>query len=206
MALQHGSLPPHQVRPALALTACLAALSLVNATGCVRQPGAEIKNQVETVRKEQTWQKLYERGRAFAAVGDQTRAEQYLAAALDAGGDGKKIIPVLMSVCVESKKYRVAVDYGEAYLKKQPDDAKLRHLLGTLYMALGETPNARTHFEEVLRKNPDEAETHYALAVLFRDTEHDLLKADPHFRAYVRISPGGTHAQEAKASMLKSVP
>ncbi len=199
MALQHGSLPAHQVRPALALIACLAA-------GCVRQPGAEMKSQVETVQREQTWQKLYERGKAFAAVGDQTRAEQYLAAALDAGGDGKKILPLLMSVCVEAKKFRVAVDYGEAHLKKHPGDLKLRHLLGTLYLALGENSPARAHFEEVLHRNPDEAETHYALGLFFRDIEGDVLKADAHFRAYVRLNPGGTHAQEARASLLKSVP
>ncbi len=187
------------------MTACLAA-ALALSLGCVRQPGAEMKSQVETIRREQTWQKLYERGKAFAAVGDQTRAEQYLAAALDAGGDGKKITPLLMGVCVEAKKYRVGIDYGEAHLKKFPDDIKLRHLLGTLYLALGETPAARSHFQEVLRQSPDEAETHYALALLFRDVENDLLRADPHFRAYVRINPGGVHAQEARASLLKSVP
>ena len=204
MALQHGPLPAHQVRAAYPLTALLLAAAL--GAGCARPAGAEMKSQLEAVRREQTWQRLYERGRAFAAVGDQTRAEQYLAAALDAGGDGKKILPVLMGVCVEAKKYRVAVDYGESYLKQNPADTRLRHLLGTLYLALGESKLARGHFEEVLRRSPDEAETHFALAVLYRDVEHDLLRADPHFRAYVRINPGGSHAQEARSSMLKSVP
>ncbi|MCU0658986.1 MAG: tetratricopeptide repeat protein [Polyangiaceae bacterium] len=176
------------------------------AAGCVKQPGAEMKGQLETVRREHTWEKLYEKGRGFAAIGDQTRAEQYLAAALDAGGDGKKILPLLMSVCVEAKKLRVAIDYGESYLKKNPTDTKLRHLLGTLYLALGENQHAREQFEEVLRRAPDEAETHYALGVLLRDVDRDLVRADQHFRAYVRIKPGGVHAQEARSSMLKSVP
>jgi len=30
--------------------------------------------------------------------------------------------------------------------------------------------------------------------------------ADPHFREYLRISPRGPHAEEAQASLLKSVP
>lgn len=181
--------------------------TLVLATaGCAHQTGTEIQGQLETVQKEQSWQRLYERGKAFAAVGDHTRAEQYLSASLDTGGDSKKILPLLMAVCVEAKKYRVAIEYGESYLKKRPDDSKLRHLLGTLYLALDEVSEARRHFEEVLRRSPEEAETHYALAVLFRDNEHDLRKADLHFRAYVRIQPNGAYAQEAKASMLKDVP
>lgn len=181
-------------------------LLLLSATGCVRSAGAEMKDQVEVVKREQTWQKLYERGRAFAAVGDRTRAEQYFAAAIDAGGEAKKIMPHLLAVCVEEKKFRVAIDYGESHLKKFPDEAKLRHLVGTLYQALGDTDQARTSFEEVLRRSPDEAETHYALAVLYRDADRDLLRADQHFRTYLRLNPSGPHVQDARASLLKAVP
>lgn len=174
--------------------------------GCVKSEGAQVKQRVEAVQQEQSWEKLYAQGRAFAAVGDLTRAEQYMAAALDAGGDGKKILPSLMGVCVEAKKYRVAIDYGEAYVKKKPDTIKLRHLLGTLYLALGEVAPARHHFEAVLERRPDEAETHYALGVLHRDSDHDPVRADKHFRAYLRINPTGAHVEDARASLLRSVP
>ena len=173
--------------------------------GCGRQ-GPEVKSQIEVVQRENTWQKLFERGRAFAQVGDQTRAEQYLSAALDAGGDGRKILPMLMSVCVEAKKYRVAIDYGDEYLKKEPGDVRLRHLLGTLHLVMGETPQAKECFEEVLRRDTAMPETHYALAVLLRDQERNLVGADKHFRDYLRLSPAGAHAPEARASLLKSVP
>ena len=173
--------------------------------GCAR-PGAEVKNQLEVVRREQTWQKLYERGRAFAQVGDQTRAEQYLSAALDAGGDGRKIVPALMGVCVEAKKYRVAIDSGRGHLKQEPGDVKLRHLIGTLHLVMGESPQAKECFEEVLRRDPSAVETRYALAVLLRDQDRDLLGADKQFREYLILSPAGPHAPEARASLLKSVP
>lgn len=181
-------------------------MAMLVLAGCVRQPGAEVKTQMEIVRREQTWEKLFERGKAFAAVGDHTRGEQYLASALAAGGDSKKIVPVLMAVCVEAQKYRVAIDYGEAHLRDHPGDAKLRHLVGTLYLALGEAAKARSSFEGVLRRSPDEAETHYALGVLFRDNDRDLLRADEHFRAYLRLNPRGPHEQDARASLLKVVP
>lgn len=173
--------------------------------GCGRQ-GPEVKTQLEVVKREQTWEKLFERGRAFAQVGDETRAEQYLSAALDAGGDGRKIVPMLMAVCVEAKKYRVAIDYGDQYLKKEPGDVRLRHLVGTLHMVMGETPQAKASFEEVLRRDSAMPETHFALAVLLRDHERDLLGADKQFREYLRLSPAGAHAPEARASLLKSVP
>lgn len=172
---------------------------------CAPKP-PPVKSQLEVVEREQTWQKLYERGRAFAAVGDQTRAEQYLAAAVAAGGDSQKITPLLMAVCVEAQKYRVAIDYGQAHLRKYPDDTRLRHLVGTMHMALGEGAQAKSSFEEVLKRSPDAAETHYALGVLYRDIDHDLLRADQHFRAYIRNNPAGPHAQDARASLLKVVP
>ncbi len=173
--------------------------------GCAA-PGSEVKSQIEVVQREQSWEKLFARGRAFAQVGDFIRAEQYLSMSLDAGGDGRKILPILMAVCVESKKYRVAIDYGNVYLKQEPGDVRLRHLVGTLHLVLGETQQARESFEEVLRRDPNQPETHYALAVLLRDEEHDLVAADRQFREYLRLSPAGAHAPEARASLLKSVP
>jgi tetratricopeptide (TPR) repeat protein len=174
--------------------------------GCVRSEGAQVKTRVDTIQKEQTPEKLFERGRAFAAVGDSTRAEQYLAAALDSGGDDRKILPILMAVCVEGKRYRVAIDYGEAHLRRHPDDQRLRLLLGTLYFELGEDRKAKACFEEVLSKKPDDAEANYALGVLYRDKDHDLVRADRYFRNYVRLRPDGDHAQDARASLLKTVP
>ena len=53
---------------------------------------------------------------------------------------------------------------------------------------------------------PDDAKAHYALAILARDSENDVVGADRHFREYLRIEPNGAHAEEARASLLRRMP
>jgi tetratricopeptide (TPR) repeat protein len=185
--------------------AAACALALVVA-GCAASEATQVKKQAEIVRQEQAWDRLFARGKAFAMVGDLTRAEQYLVAALDNGGNPSVVLPVLMSVLVEGKRYRLAIDLVENHLKTHPDAYRLRFVLGTLYMAVGDTTLARARLEEVAAHLPPEPEAHYALGVLFRDTEKDLLRADKHFRAYLAMKPDGAHVQDARASLLKSVP
>ena len=184
----------------------LSLIAALSAGACVTTKGGEVKTKVDTMQKEQSPEKLFDRGKAFAQIGDLTRAEQYLSEALDAGGDEKKIMPLLVIVCVNGKRYRVAIDYAEGYLKRHPDDAHLRYLVGTLYLATGDVEAARLAFEDVLKRRPDDAETHYALGVVYRDDEHDLTQADAHFRVYLNLQPQGAHVDDARASLLKSVP
>ena len=61
----------------------LSALGLALA-GCASQSHADkVKDDLAQVKAERAPDKLVDRGLAFANVGDLTRAEQYLAAALD---------------------------------------------------------------------------------------------------------------------------
>lgn len=186
----------------------VAALLLLGAAvaGCAHKPKSEAEQRVETVKREQAPERLYEAGRAFASIGDLTRAEQYLTAALEQGYDERKVVPVLISVLIEGKRYRLAIEQGEAYLKKHGGDHRLRLLVSTLYMALGEHDNARKSLEELLRRSPDDPEGNYAMGVLYRDALRDVVRADVHFRAYLRLAPGGSHADDARASLLRSVP
>lgn len=183
----------------------VAVVLAVTAVGCVRSEETRVKNNVETMQREQTADKLLARGKAFASVGDLTRAEQYLAAALDAGGDPRKVLPPLISVCVDGKRYRVAIDYAEPHLKAHPQETKLRFLVGTLYLAVGDATAARARFDEVVATDPADGEAHYALGVVLRDSEKDYVGADKHFREYLRLEPKGSHADDARASLLRSV-
>jgi tetratricopeptide (TPR) repeat protein len=159
-----------------------------------------------TFRRESTTDNLVERGKAFATIGDTTRAEEYLAAALDQGADAQKVLPLLLQVCVQTGRYRSAIQHAENHLRRHPDDVRTRFVLGTLYAAIGETKEARSALETVVGERPNEAKAHYALAVLARDTENDVVSADRHFREYLRIEPAGSHAEEARASLLKRMP
>ncbi len=158
------------------------------------------------MQRESTADKLADRGRGFAAVGDTTRAEEYLAAALDQGADPKQVLPLLLQVCVSTGRYRAAIQHAETHLHKHPDDVRTRFVLGTLYAALGENKPARENLEVVVEQRPNDSNAHYALAVLARDAENDMVDADRHFREYLRLEPNGSHAEEAKSSLLKRMP
>lgn len=188
-----------------------AALGLVLATsttavGCASSPRAQAQADMATFQRESTTDKLVERGKAFASVGDMTRAEEYLTAALDRGADPREVLPLLLQVCIQTGRYRSAIQHAEEHLRKHPDDVNTRFVLGTLYAALGESKDARDELERVLAILPEEARVHYALAVLARDAENDAIGADHHFREYLRLDPSGKHAEEARASLLQRMP
>lgn len=188
----------------LAKTAAL--VGTLSLAACVQTPAEKAQADIATMQREATVDKLVERGKIFAAMGDGTRAEEYLTAALDAGAKPKEVLPVLLSVCVQNGKYRSAILHAEQHLRTHPDDAQTRFVLGTLHAALGEAKEARVELQRALEARPGEANAHYALAVLARDTENDVVSADRQFREYLRLAPNGEHAEEARASLLKEVP
>ena len=159
-----------------------------------------------TMQKETTPEKLLERGKGFAQVGDMTRAEEYLGAALEAGAPPREALPLLFTVCVQSGRYRSAIQYAENHLRRHPDDMRTRFVLGTLYAAVGENKAAEDELVKVIAARPNDSNAHYALGVLSRDNDNDAIGADKHFREYLRLEPNGSHAEEARASLLKQVP
>ncbi|XYH94735.1 tetratricopeptide repeat protein [Sorangium sp. So ce1128] len=183
----------------------LLAMLLVG-VACATTRSEELAEGVATMKAEHSADKLVARGRAFAAVGDYTRAEQYLAAALDAGAEPRVVLPILLKVCVAEKRYHVAIDYAEPVLKKRPDDHHLRFIVGSLHAAISETKAAREQFETLLEKMPAHAEAHYALALLLQNKDRDPAAAARHFRAYVQLKPDGPHAEEARGSMTEVSP
>lgn len=189
------------------LGACmLLVVAAVASAGCGASRADRVKEAKQTVEREQTSDKLLTRGKLFASVGDYTRASQYLVGALDAGAPRKEVLPVLMKVYVVSGRYRLAIQLGEQELTKNPSEHALRFLVGTLYAAIGDNDRARDHLQKVVSARPAHAEAHYALAVLLRDGDHDLVGADAHFREYLKLEPQGSHADEAKGSLLQEVP
>lgn len=190
----------------VAVALCCAA-TLTGASGCgPSTPAEKAQADMATFRKEATTVNLVDRGKAFAAVGDTTRAEEYLAAALDQGAPANEVLPLLLQVCVQTGRYRSAIQHAENHLRTHPGDLRTRFVLGTIYAAIGETKDAKAALESVVEARPNEPSAHYALAVLARDNESDVVSADRHFREYLRIEPEGSHAEEARASLLKRMP
>lgn len=184
----------------------LAFLMAVAATGCASTPEQRVKTDVRAFQAEQTHQKLTARGRAFASIGDTTRAREYYDAALEAGGDDRILTPLLLAVCVRDGRYRLAIDYAERHVRRHPRDARMRFVLGTLRAGVGDAVAAEAELSKVIEVSPDNSDAHYAMAVLLRDQRGDLLGADEHFRAYLALAPDGEHSEEAKSSLLQAVP
>jgi tetratricopeptide (TPR) repeat protein len=192
-------------RAAARALAVLVAMTSLGASACAPTPADHIKADMAVMKREGKADKLIDRGKAFASVGDTTRAEQYFAAAIASGADEHVVVPLLLMVCARDGRYRVAIQYAEAHLRAHPGDVHVRFVLGTLYAAVGEADQARATLRGVVEAMPDDADAHFALAVLFRDRDHDYTSADQQFREYLRLQPRGSHAEEAQASLLKSV-
>ena len=153
------------------------------------------------MKKSEDPAKLVEQGKAFAAVGDTTRAEQYLSAAMNRGADEATVVPLIVKVCVTDGRYELAIEYASRYTQKHPSDARVRYLLGTLYAAVGDRSRARQELEYVVSAKPNDPEPHWALAKVLHDEGKDPSLADGQFREYLRLAPTGTHADEARASI-----
>lgn len=182
---------------------------VVLVASCSPPPAAKAEADLATIRKESDAATLIERGKGFAAVGDNTRAEEYLASGIEAGADPREVLPLLMDVCVKTGRYRSAIQHGENHLRKHPHDVRTRLTVGTLYVAISESKQARVQLEQVIDKRDAEklhAEAHYLLGVVARDADSDVVVADRHFREYLRLEPNGRHAEEAKAALLTQMP
>ena len=187
------------VRSGLRTLVCLLP---VLALACAAPPPAKTASGLPEDKDPRT---LFERGKRFAMAGDTVRAEQYLGAALAAGADEKAVLPVFLHVCVAAHHYRLGVEYADASLARHPDDSRLRFLTGALHVSVGEPGRAREYLEQAAHELKDDADVQFAVAVYFRDDLADKIAADPYFREYLRLSPKGAHAEEARVSVMVRV-
>jgi Tfp pilus assembly protein PilF len=145
---------------------------------------------------------LAERGKQLAAAGEDVRAEQYLAGALEAGGDVAAILPALLRVCVSAERYEAALAYAERYQPSGGENVQLDLVLAALQLGLGQVERARRNLELVLAQQ-DEPQAHYLLGQLYYHSLQDYGEADRHYRQYLALAPDGRHAAEAQRSLLK---
>jgi tetratricopeptide (TPR) repeat protein len=179
---------------------------LLAAVGCSSAPPPPAASPEALVRQRaEMARSLLETGRALAAQGDSLRAEQYLRAALAGGAPAEDVLPLLISVCVQSQRYRAAIADAREFLRQHPNASRLRFVLASLLSGLGDYPAAVDELTRLVSHQPDHVLGHYALAVLYRDRLRHAERADEEFRAYLQLAPGGAHAEEARASLITPV-
>jgi len=180
-------------------------LGMVCGLGCASRDGVALQASVQHAQEEREPKKMVAIGDAYASLGDSVRAAQYYALAIDNGGDEKAIFPRLLEICIHDRQFRAALYYVENYLRKHPENSRLRFLAGSLYASVGEAKLARSEYETAVLQDPKNAELRYALGVLSRDHEKNPVGADLAFRAYLELEPRGPHAEEARSSLLEAV-
>jgi len=173
---------------------------------CATTEHAKKSKEQEQLKKDADPAELIARGEVAARVGDMTRAEQYLVAALKAGGDERTVVERLLVVCAADQRYPVALEYADNYMRRHPADTEVRFAAATMYAAIGDRTRAEEDLSRVVAEKPDWAEAHYALATVLREKGSSALAADRHYREYLRLSPKGEYAEAARSYLLKSVP
>jgi tetratricopeptide (TPR) repeat protein len=181
----------------------LAVTTALFAVGCGAAVTTPSKNAALSPLKDANV--LVQQGEAFAANGDFTRAQQYYAAAISAGGKSKAILPQLLKACIAAGDLRLASEYAEAELSRNPDDAHLRFLAGALAAQIGNRPTARQHLVQAAKELEKDANVQFSVATFLRDDMQDRIEADPYFRDYLRLAPKGEHAAEARGSLMERV-
>jgi tetratricopeptide (TPR) repeat protein len=192
-----------RTRPRLSQTrlrAALLALALPSALGCRAQEPA--RSAAARVAPDDA-QRSFERGKELALLGDSVRAEQYLAAALQRGHAPPETLRWLIGVCVNGSRLRAAIHYARPYLEAHPEAVRLRYVVATLYLGLGQPLPARELLLEIVERTPAWADPHYLLGVVEWEGFDDPQLASAHFRAYLEREPEGPHAHSAGAWLAR---
>lgn len=182
----------------------LGALTLTCACSGARLPAAAAADARDADRPRRA--ELVEVARILAKNGDRVRAAQYLTLAQRQGVPARTVIPSLIALYTADAQYRLAIDAAESYLRRQPNDHRIRSCLGALYVAVDATSDAIRTYETLVQESPDDAEAHFALASLLNDASASRVRADAHYRSYLALAPAGRYAEEARAKLLKELP
>ena len=141
---------------------------------------------------------LYAAGAAFAARGDDVRAEQYFNAARRARVDDSRVLPALVALCVRASRLRAALGYALEDLRRRSGDFRLAFLIASLHTALDQPADALRMLELVVHLRPDWPQAHLLRARLYRDSFADYGGASRAFGAYLQCADGGAHPQDTR--------
>ena len=156
-------------------------------------PAAPRPDPLATVPK----QRLLRDGLAFAARGDDIRAEQYLSAAITRGAPAERVLPALVRVCVRSSRYGTALLHVRRALARQHVAPGLRLLAASLFLAADQDERGRAELERVVDEEPELALAHFALGSLLAEAG-EAAPARHHLDTYLDLAAAGPHASDAE--------
>lgn len=177
--------------PAVALVCAALAGACVPPEPAVRQPMPDPIANVEG-------QELYDRGMYLAQTGDLLRAEQYVKGAMERGFPVERALPSLLKICVAASRLNQALSYAEPHLRDHPEDFRLRTLVASIHLGLGNVDDAEAHLTEVIEHAPTDPPAYYLLGMLHREEHDDPAAGDAYLRRYLELSPNGVHAAEVR--------
>jgi tetratricopeptide (TPR) repeat protein len=175
----------------LACVLGLGSFGLGSCAGASGEPGSP-----STEDRNASTREVFDTGRRLAEQGDSVRAEQYLAAALRGGHDPREALPLLMRVCIDGSRLRVALNHAAPYLKQNPDAIWLRYLVATVYLSLRQPFHAREHLAAIEQRDPSHAPAQYLLGVTEWQAFGNRATARSHFQRYLELDATGLHSGE----------
>lgn len=178
----------------------LALLAALLASGCGAASSA-VEAHSPTSEQPSSAQ-LMAQGEAAAMAGDATRAEQYFAAALHAGGAQPQAVRRLIAACVADRRYPAAAQYADRYLLHHPEDTGVALASASLHLASGDVRRAHELLQELITREPAWPEPHFALATALRQ-QGATTDAELHDLQYLKLAPRGPLAELARARLRR---
>ena len=105
---------------------------------------------------------------------------------------------------LEVGDWAAAAAYFRKGLELAPDDATLRHRLGTALAQMGDARGAFEQFEQVIRISPEYSKAHYSLGVLMEASGRHQEAID-RFSSAVKYEPNYVQARVRLAGVLRRI-
>jgi Flp pilus assembly protein TadD len=110
---------------------------------------------------------------AYRGVHNYEEARSILQTARRQHQKSVAVLSALGSLEIEAESFDAAIEALRSALVVAPNDTKLRNLLGSAYMAKGDSTAALVQFEKVLAWDPANPLAHYSRAQIFADTDQN---------------------------------
>jgi tetratricopeptide (TPR) repeat protein len=106
----------------------------------------------------------------------------------------------LGTIAFRAQRLQDATIYYQRAIEADPRYPLAHFNLGNVYDEMGQLDPAREQYELALRLNPAYADAHFNLA-LVAERKSDQLRAVKHWKAYLKLDPSSTWAEQARKQL-----